>query len=279
MAAIDKPAETIDKSALSHHILLVEDNRIALRLLENLIKGAGCEFTSTTDAEDAFNLVKKDKFDLIITDIGLPGMSGIELAIYIRNWERENHQKPIPIVGLTAHCLASSAFECIEAGMSHVFTKPMTAPVLSDILSDLLIPAKNHELLAPSEVNVHFSSEPFLTSEEHSLFDLNQGINNLGSMSLLRESLSLMVEELPLALSKIQQAYNAGDWVSIGEITHRMRSSAIYCGTKRLQYACQSMQIHLKAEDGLNLNPLYHELIEIITHTQQRIKAWLSQHK
>lgn len=270
-----------DKSSLSlqsPHILLVEDNRIALRLLESLIEGAGYHFTSTLNAEHAFDLVKKDRFDLIITDIGLPGMSGIELAIYIRNWERENNRKTIPIVGLTAHCLASSAFECIEAGMSHVFTKPMTAPVLNDILSDLLAPAQGNELPIPSEVNNPSLSQAPPPLEEHLLFDFNQGINNLGSMELLRESLNLMMEEFPLALVKIQQAYSAGDWVLIGEITHRMRSSAIYCGTARLQYACQSIQIHLNtANDTLNLNSLYHQLIEVIDHTQQTIKAWLSQ--
>lgn len=270
------------KGILSHqlpHILLVEDNLIALRLLETLIEGAGCKFTSTMDAEHAFDLVKKDRFDLIISDIGLPGMSGIELTIYIRNWEKESKQWAIPIVGLTAHCLASSAFECIEAGMNHVFTKPMTALVLSDILSDLLPPPKSNELPAPAEVNEPFLSESRYALEKHSLFDINQGINNLGSMALLRESLSLMMDELSLALVKIQQGYKTGDWGLIGEITLRMRSSAIYCGTVRLQYVCQSVQIHLNSSNTMNLNSLYPQLIEVIDHTQQTLNRWLGQQK
>ncbi len=48
-------------------------------------------------------MAKQNKFDLILTDIGLPGLSGLELVEEIRKWEKENHLTPVPIIGLTAH--------------------------------------------------------------------------------------------------------------------------------------------------------------------------------
>ncbi|STX37841.1 response regulator [Legionella feeleii] len=273
--------ETDDKTTSQHfpHVLLVEDNTIALRLLETLLKQAGCEFTSTMNAENGFDLIKKSKFDLIITDIGLPGMSGIELAIYIRDWEKDNNQKATPIVGLTAHCLASSAYECIEAGMSQVFTKPMTPTILTGILSELVTTTKENQHSNVIETKDKFSKEIFLALEQFSLLDSNQGINNLGSIELLRESLELMMSELPLEKIKIQQAYEASAWESLGDTILRMRSSAIYCGTARLQYACQYLQINQKAGDTTNFNTLYHHLLEVIETTQQSIKDWLNQQK
>ncbi|WP_019216452.1 response regulator [Legionella tunisiensis] len=272
---------TDDKTTSQHfpHILIVEDNFIALKLLETLLKQGGCEFTSTMDAENALDLIKKSKFDLIITDIGLPGMSGIELAIYIRNWEKDNNQKAIPIVGLTAHCLASSAYECIEAGMSQVFTKPMTPTILTGILSELVTTTKENEYSKVIETKDKFSKELFLALEQFPLFDSHQGINHLGSIELLKESLELMMNELPLEQIKIQQAYEASAWESLGETILRMRSSAIYCGTARLQYTCQYLQINQKAGDTTYFNTLYHHLLEVIESTQQSIKAWLNQQK
>ena len=65
-------------------MLLVEDNSIALLMLENLVTKAGCHFTTATNGETALSLAKAHRFDLIITDLGLPALSGIEFTTQLR---------------------------------------------------------------------------------------------------------------------------------------------------------------------------------------------------
>ena len=118
------------------HLLLVEDNIIALNIIENLVQKTHCQYTSVTDAESAYAMLEHNSFDLIITDLGLPGLSGYELTKKIRQWEMALHQNPIPIVGLTAHANEQVRTQCLQAGMQDVFGKPMTLAMLQKIIHD-----------------------------------------------------------------------------------------------------------------------------------------------
>ena len=62
---------------------------------------------------------------MVITDIGLPGMSGYDLTRSIRKWEALHHKFSTPIIGLTAHAKLKTAKECMHAGMNDVFSKPI----------------------------------------------------------------------------------------------------------------------------------------------------------
>ncbi|MGC1182185.1 ATP-binding protein [Legionella sp.] len=114
-------------------LLLVEDNKIALFTLENLISQSQCQFTSVMDGEAALQLAQTQSFDLIITDLGLPGLSGSDLTSKIRAFEKEKNKPAIPIIGLTAHSEERIKKSCLQSGMNEVYTKPMTLEVLSRI--------------------------------------------------------------------------------------------------------------------------------------------------
>jgi CheY-like chemotaxis protein len=75
----------------------------------------------------------KNKFDLIITDFGLPGLSGIDLTSKIRTFEKEKQIPLTPIIGLTAYREEKIKQACRQSGMNEVFTKPMTVELLSMI--------------------------------------------------------------------------------------------------------------------------------------------------
>lgn len=119
------------------HLLLVEDNLIALKVIEIMVKGAGYTFSSAEDGEKALWLAQSIDFDLIITDIGLPGISGYELTQHIRDWEKSQNKPPIPILGLTGHALEAVKQECMDSGMNKVYAKPITQAVLKEITSYL----------------------------------------------------------------------------------------------------------------------------------------------
>lgn len=115
------------------HLLLVEDNHIARRVVESIAKETGWAFVSVGDGEMAFSAFEKQAFDVIITDIGLPGISGIELTCRIRALEKQKGQKPTPIIGLSAHAQGQIRQECLEAGMNDVYTKPLNIALMKEI--------------------------------------------------------------------------------------------------------------------------------------------------
>jgi two-component system, OmpR family, aerobic respiration control sensor histidine kinase ArcB len=121
------------------HILLVEDNAIALKVLESFVSRAGYNFTSARNGESALKIIKTKKFDLLITDIGLPGISGLKLTKNIREWEKETKNPPIPIVGLTGHAKETAKPECISFGMNDVFIKPINLITVKEIVKQFVI--------------------------------------------------------------------------------------------------------------------------------------------
>jgi CheY-like chemotaxis protein len=117
------------------HVLLVEDNAIALHFIETIVAQAGIKFTSATDGERALELAKTQQFDLIITDIGLPGICGYELAFAIRQWEKITHQKNVPIVGLTARTLVEEKAEGTKTGIDSMLSKPISLKVINELIA------------------------------------------------------------------------------------------------------------------------------------------------
>lgn len=116
-------------STNSQSILIIEDNPVALRIAESLIQQLGFRYRSATNAEEALILIEQYHFDLVLTDLGLPGMSGQELAVLIRK-----QNKSISIIGLTAHATEKIKEECFLAGINYVLTKPLSIDNLKTLL-------------------------------------------------------------------------------------------------------------------------------------------------
>ncbi|CDZ77795.1 Autoinducer 2 sensor kinase/phosphatase LuxQ [Legionella massiliensis] len=122
----ERPANTLK-------LLLVEDNQIALLALEAVVNQAGFRYSTAVDGESALDLVKSEAFDLIITDLGLPGLSGVDLAKRIRKFEKMHDRRPVPIIGLTGHSESKIKDKCIKAGMNDAITKPISPEILEKI--------------------------------------------------------------------------------------------------------------------------------------------------
>lgn len=88
---------------MSLNCLLVEDNPIALKVLESLMVNAKIQYQSTMDGESALQIATSHPFDFIITDIGLPGISGTLFANQYRKWEKKQSKPSILTIALTAH--------------------------------------------------------------------------------------------------------------------------------------------------------------------------------
>ncbi|MGL6028205.1 MAG: ATP-binding protein, partial [Legionella sp.] len=174
------------------HFLLIEDNPTALRVLESLISAMHYSFTSAPDAETALELFNSNHFDCIITDIGLPGISGIQLTSTIRELEQQLNRKKTLIIGLTGHAQQTARSECLACGMDDVINKPATIPIIKTSLDQLLaqdIQTNDDALSLNNNSSLGFD----LSNTEDELFDLSSflifdvahGLNQLNDMTLL----------------------------------------------------------------------------------------------
>jgi signal transduction histidine kinase/ActR/RegA family two-component response regulator len=116
------PASPAECAALS--ILVAEDNVVSQRLVSALLKERGHAVTLTGTGCEALELVGKRHFDLVLMDIQMPEMDGLQATAEIRSREGQRGRH-IPIVAMTAHAMAGDRERCLDAGMDGYIAKPI----------------------------------------------------------------------------------------------------------------------------------------------------------
>jgi len=118
-------------------ILLAEDNPINMLLVRELLRRRGHKITEVTDGNAAVQAMVESRFDLLLTDLHMPGMDGIEATRAIRAGEARSGSPRTPIVALTADVLESGKRSCLEAGMDGFLTKPVDPAELEEMFRTL----------------------------------------------------------------------------------------------------------------------------------------------
>ncbi|NLI40664.1 MAG: response regulator [Caldisericales bacterium] len=106
-------------------ILLVEDNRMNIALMEEISKTIHCEMVSTTSSLAAVNLALKNHFDICLMDIQMPDLSGLDATMQIRYNEEKEHRQRLPIIALTAFATEDDKKKCLDGGMDGYLSKPI----------------------------------------------------------------------------------------------------------------------------------------------------------
>lgn len=112
-------------------ILCVEDNDSNLRLVSRIVEGERHEFLAATDGVTALEMTRREKPDLILLDINIPGMNGLELA---RLLKADETLARIPLIATTANVLVGDRERCLEAGCDEYLPKPLDIRELQGIL-------------------------------------------------------------------------------------------------------------------------------------------------
>jgi PAS domain S-box-containing protein len=134
-AAVPTPSPALHAGPADLKILLAEDNPINALLTRELLRRRGHRVTEVTSGEAAVKAMEDGAFDLLLTDIHMPGMDGIEATKAIRRNEIRMARPRTPIVALTADALETGRRACREAGMDGFLTKPVEPTQLDDMFA------------------------------------------------------------------------------------------------------------------------------------------------
>lgn len=264
--------------------LLIEDNSTALVVLESFLSKAGCQFKSVTNGEDALSLIKLHHFDLIITDIGLAGISGTEFCALTRSWEQTNNYTSQPIIGLTGHARDATYDECIASGMNDVYSKPANLEMIRTLIATYITNAslpKNNSLDTSSNylgIDLPATEAELFQLDQFALLDCVEGIKNCGdNESLFKDMLTLMIsQELPTELEHMRLAFTKQDFPSVEKIAHKIKGGGVYLGLTRMKYACQYVERYWKSGERHLIEPLVHQAIQVIEISCTYVSEWLN---
>jgi two-component system sensor histidine kinase/response regulator len=134
-------------------VLVVEDNPVNQRLATRLLEKRGHRVVLAANGREAVDAIEREAFDLVLMDVQMPEMDGLEATAVIRQREQTT-QRHQPIIALTAHAMKGDQLRCIEAGMDGYITKPIRTQELDEILEKYLAfrtsSANASEALRPS---------------------------------------------------------------------------------------------------------------------------------
>jgi len=121
---------------MKQKILIVEDNPLNMRLMEMILKANSYTLLKATDGEEALDIAAREKPALVLMDIRLPKVSGLEVARRLKENPAFSH---ISIIALTAHAMKGDKEKAIEAGCDSYLSKPINTRELPRLVADMLL--------------------------------------------------------------------------------------------------------------------------------------------
>jgi CheY-like chemotaxis protein len=129
---------------MKHKVLIVEDNPLNMRLIEMILKSKNYTLLKATDGQEALDIATREHPDLILMDIRLPTVSGLEVARRLKENQAFSH---IPIIALTAHAMKGDREKAIEAGCDSYLPKPIDTRQLPRLVTAMLLPRQRQRKL------------------------------------------------------------------------------------------------------------------------------------
>jgi len=120
---------------MKEKILIVEDNPQNMRLIEMVLKAKGYALLKATDGEEALDVALRKRPDLILMDIQLPKLSGLEVTRRLRKTSAFSH---IPIIAITAYAMKGDKEKVIESGCDAYLSKPFHTHELTEVIAGML---------------------------------------------------------------------------------------------------------------------------------------------
>ncbi len=126
---------------MSKKILIVEDDPRSLKMIRMLLRPYGYSLLEATDGEEALKVARSDKPDLIIMDLRLPKVSGLEVTRQLRQMSDFSH---IAIIAITAYAMKGDKEKAISAGCDAYVAKPINTRELPKLITEMLLQRKEN---------------------------------------------------------------------------------------------------------------------------------------
>jgi len=118
-------------------ILIIEDNAMNMEMATDLLEVADYNVLQAENAEDGIQIARDKKPDLILMDIALPGMDGLEATSILK---KDSETKDIPVVALTAHAMKDDNDQALKVGCSGYITKPINTRTFAKAIGHFFSP-------------------------------------------------------------------------------------------------------------------------------------------
>ncbi len=215
---------------LEARILLAEDNPVNQRVAVLMLERLGLRADVASNGLEALQSLERQHYDVILMDVQMPEMDGLEATHRIRA-DFPPERQPF-IVALTANALVGDRERCLEAGMDEYISKPIRSEDLVRVLSGVSVVPIDSDDTSTGETSLE---EPALLPvlDESVLERLVASLGEEGPQ-IVNELMDDLEAEVPGQLDAIEQAFRGGDAATVRRVAHTLKSTAALFGGMRL---------------------------------------------
>mgnify|MGYP005842891365 FL=1 len=200
-------------------ILLAEDSMVNQKLAVGLLEREGHSVVVANNGKEAIAAAEVQHFDLVLMDVQMPEMDGLEATAVIRARERRTGARHVPIIAMTAHAMKGDRERCLEAGMDEYVAKPISARLLLETIHALVGDGKQ------------FGEPCAAAPPARPVVDWHEALRFVkGDSALLRVVVEAALEEAPRLLNDIAQAVANGDAKALERSAHTLKGDFRYFG-------------------------------------------------
>ena len=228
MNLIQEEEQIVFNDKYSGEILVAEDNTLNQELIKYILESLGLNYKIVANGKDAINEYKNGAYNLILMDINMPIVDGIESFNQIREYEKSNNLVNIPIIALTANVIKGDKEKFLNLGMNGYLTKPIDMKELKNIFAVYLSSnneIKNLEINTNKLSNIPKNIE-VIEDEIIVNFNKNDAINQLGldeiTIDMLLDNFFLTLDS---DINNIQEAIDLKDSNKISQTAHYLKGS------------------------------------------------------
>ncbi|EES5789945.1 aerobic respiration two-component sensor histidine kinase ArcB [Escherichia coli] len=262
---VDDAFDEDDMPLLALNVLLVEDIELNVIVARSVLEKLGNSVDVAMTGKAALEMFKPGEYDLVLLDIQLPDMTGLDISRELtKRYPREDLP---PLVALTANVLKDKQ-EYLNAGMDDVLSKPLSVPALTAMIKKFWDTQDDEESTVTTEEN----------SKSEALLDipmLEQYLELVGP-KLITDGLAVFEKMMPGYVSVLESNLTAQDKKGIVEEGHKIKGAAGSVGLRHLQQLGQQIQSpDLPAWED-NVGEWIEEMKEEWRHDVEVLKAWVA---
>lgn len=226
-------SDQIPMSLPNMNVLAVDDNLANLKLVQVFLQNIGVIPTLAKSGYEAIQFCNKNHYDLILMDLHMPGMDGIETTVQIRGTDNPNHNTAI--VALSAHVLIGEQDKILAAGMNDYLTKPIDENSLRASIYKWthsgVISLDKEQSMEPTQ------------KQDVPPIDWELCIKLAGNKEdLAQEMLDMLLNSLETDLLNIKKSYNENKMHDLREYVHRLHGACCYVGVPKLKAIAKELE-------------------------------------
>jgi signal transduction histidine kinase/DNA-binding response OmpR family regulator len=215
-------------------ILLAEDTRPSQKLALRILQRRGHSVEVAETGARAVELVRGEDFDVVLMDVQMPTMDGLEATRHIRRSE-DSRKARIPVVAMTAHAMPGDQERCLEAGMDAYLAKPIHADELIETVERMAsrsVPGGGPRRAHPTQGRPEDTEEKVTAAvqgQPEVLFDAAEAlVRCAGQHEILAEMVSFYLDNVGTWIDEMRVAAEKGPVGELARLAHRLRGTLVY---------------------------------------------------